>query len=477
MHRGQFKATSFSKVFANYFPMQTSANSHVYEQDLLRDRVWDAYYNIPLARGVITRFATSVVGTGIKHHSNINQEVLGITQEEKIKKDREIDFLINSIINSKDCDYYRVSNFYQLQRQAIITKLVDGGCLGLLSVRQRENENVLTIRNLESIQLCNENNQTNSSTLINGIEFDKNGVKAYHILKNHPYDVLQQNQEWVKIPAFSGIRQNVIYYYDKERAGQRTGISILSSILENLMQMDKMTEAKLTRAVLSAMLAVVFFNNKGIEEDDIQYDEDGNEITIENSHRTNDNRGFKWEAGMSYQADPEEGEPKLIDPKPDETYKEFVDVLLNEVGSAIGMPRSILTGEFRSNYTASRGELLEFWKEIRMIRSNLVADYCQPYKEQILLQAVMDKKIHLKGFLTDKKMRTAWCNSRWEGQPMGMIDPLKEIKSYNLAVDSKFMTKTTATRNIDGSSYDENIAVLARERDLEKKKLKDDENV
>lgn len=468
-----YRATGHDKVFKNYYPDPSDANAHIayYEREELTNRSWDAYRNIPLARGIIDKFATSVVGSGLTHHSNVDKEVLGLTDEEKLQKDKEIDLIINNHIQTKECDYYRVSNFYQLQRQAIISKMVDGSVLGLLSERERDGETFLTIKNIEGIQLSNKNNAVDTHELQGGVKFGKNGIEEYHILKRHPNSSYNLGQKWIVIPAYTGIRQNVLHYYDKERSGQRSGVTILASILENLMQMDKMTEAKLTRAVLASMLAIVFHknDNKGLEEEGIQFDENGNEIFVPSDHISEDKKDVLWKAGMIYQADSDEGTPTLIDPRPDETYKDFIDVLLNEIGSAVGMPKSVMVNEFRANYTASRGELLEFWKTIRYIRSGLNSDYNQPYKEAILLHAVANGKIQLDGFLTDRNKRRAWCRSRWEGQPMGMIDMVKEIKAYKMAKDEGFMTGTTVSKNIDGSSYDENLDVAIRESVKEKK--------
>ncbi|MNN87005.1 hypothetical protein D3C81_2044940 [compost metagenome] len=52
---------------------------------------------------------------------------------------------------------------------------------------------------------------------------------------------------------------------------------------------------------------------------------------------------------------------------------------------------------------------------------------------------------------------------------MGMIDMVKEIKAYKMAKDEGFMTGTTVSKNIDGSSYDENLDVAIRESVKEKK--------
>ena len=469
-----YRATGTDKVFQNYNPYESDANSHLAydEKQTLTTRSWDAYRNIPLARGIINKFATSVVGNGLTHHANIDKEILSISDEEKLLKDNEINRIIDNHIETKECDYYRLSNFYQLQRQAMVSKLVDGSVLGLLSVKKRDDENFLTIKNIEGIQLSNKDSAMDSHHLQGGIEFDSDGIKNYHFSKQHPSSTYDFTSSWEVVPAYNGIKQNVLHYFEKERSGQRSGVSILASVLEQLMQMDKMTESKLTRAVLSSMLAIVFHRKEGVEQDQIQFDENGNEVLSEETHFDKKDQRFSWKAGMTYQAEPDEGTPTLIDPKPDETYKEFFEVLLNEVGSALNMPRSLIINEFRSNYTASRGELLEFWKEIRYIRSGLVSDYCQPYKEMILLQSVMDGKIKLEGFLTSREKRRAWCNSRWEGQPMGMIDPVKEIKAYKLAKEEGFMTGTTATKNIDGSSYGENLDVAIRESKKEKKLFK-----
>lgn len=467
-----YKASTRTKVFSSYRPYETDANSFIDEKDTLATRGWDNHRNNPIARGIIETLVTSIAT--LKHHSNLNQEVLGISDEQREQKEKEIEEIFDQTANHKECDYYRLSNFEQLQQQAMRTMLVDGSCLGILSTKQRENENFLTIKNVEGIQLQNKNNRQDSEKMQGGIEFNSNGIKAYWFLKYHPYNSINKNiEKWIRIPAYSGIRQNVLHLYEKERAGQRSGVGLLSSVLENVFMLDKMADAKLQRAVIGAMIALVIYNeNKnGSLDKDVDVDENGNVITSTKPNYDETEKALKWEAGMTLElGDGQKAE--LIDPKPDETYKEFVETHMDFIASGVGIPASVIKKKFNSNYTASRGELLEAFKKVKQYRLSLEADYCQPYKEMVLLQAVLDGKIVLDGFLTDRAKRIAWCRSRWEGQPMGMIDPLKEIKSYQIAHDEGFVTGATISTNINGSSYDDNLRRQIREAKLEKKLFK-----
>ena len=88
----------------------------------LRQRCRDLYMGVPLATGALKTCRTNVVGSGLKLKSQVDYEVLGMTEEAA----RELESLIEREFalwaDSPACDLERLDNFYELQQLACVMK-------------------------------------------------------------------------------------------------------------------------------------------------------------------------------------------------------------------------------------------------------------------------------------------------------------------------------------------------------------------
>ena len=125
----------------------------------------------------------------------------------------------------------------------------------------------------------------------------------------------------------------------------------------------------------------------------------------------------------------------------------------------------MLLKEFNSNYSASRGALLEAWEAYKMRRVWLVDGFCQPVYELWLAEAVARGRISAPGFLTDPIIRQAYLGSEWIGPSQGQLDPTKEVSAAVTAVENGFSTREAESIKLNGSEYSRNVDKLTTENE------------
>lgn len=467
-----FEASSNHKpVFRNFNPTSGNADTTIDELSTLSNRQWFLYNNSGFARGIVETSVNSAVGTGLVKHPTIDRHILGLTAEQADKWQRNTKARFDIYCKSKEVDFYRLSDFTQLQQQALTTMLVDGDAIGIMTNLDRESvPNSVSVKLIEGRQLSNKDSVMDSEKLAGGVGLDKNGISEYHISKKHPNSIdFSTVQEWVVIKAYSGIRQNIVHLMDKKRAGQRRGIGFLAPVIENLLQLKRMTEAELTSVITTSMLVAFIKSDKRFEDededgiDDIEYDSDHNEYKLGN--------------GTIIRLDSGE-EMQMFDPKKrNDTFVPFMNSVIEEICAATQIPPEVLVKKFTSSYSASRGALLEMWKFIKRLRHTLVSDFAQPIYETWLLHEILEGRIKAKGFLTDYYARKAWSGGLWHGDPQGLLNPQNEVKASILAIDNNLSTYSTETQRLNGGNFDQNIERLTKEREEVDNSLIKEKNV
>lgn len=152
--------------------------------------------------------------------------------------------------------------------------------------------------------------------------------------------------------------------------------------------------------------------------------------------------------------------------RPNSNFDGFVRAVSAQIGAALEIPYEVLMSMFNSNYSASRAALLEFWKAVRMHRSWLINDFCQPVFEEFMCEAVAKGRIKAPGFFSDPLIRKAYCSAKWTGPSQGQIDPLKEVTAAVVRVQNGFSTRDTEALELNGSSYYANVGQLRTENKL-----------
>lgn len=317
-------------------------------------------------------------------------------------------------------------------------------------------------------------NTNNGNKIYDGVEVDGSGLAvAYWVRNTYPREISQEQTKWQRIEAVG--RQtglpNILHIMDSERPDQYRGVPYLAPVIEMLLQLRRYTESELMAALVQSFFTAWIVTNT--DKTAIPTNEVGGGdiagVPVENpdtdniSHSDNE---YEMGPGQVYHLGPDEdikfGSPNV----PTAGFDTFVKTMCKMVGSGLEQPYEVLLKEFSSNYSASRGALLEAWEAYKMRRVWLVDGFCQPVYELWLAEAVARGRIKAPGFFDDPLLRAAWCGARWIGPVQGTLDPKKEVEAAILQVHHGFRTHEQVARELGGGDWEENVEQLKHENEM-----------
>jgi lambda family phage portal protein len=432
----------------------------------LRQRSRDLYMGVPLATGAVKTCRTNVVGGGLRLKSQVDYEVLGISEEEASKLESKIEREFALWADSPACDIERLDNFYELQQLAFLNWLMSGDVIVTLPVTKRINMPYdLRICLIEADRLSNPAGNTNPR-IVGGVEVNEAGeVVAYHISTHHPLSFEAIETKWTRVEAYGAKtgRRNVLHVMNRERIGQRRGVPFLAPVIEALKQLGRYTDAELVAAVVSGMFTVF------IEKESASSETALGEIIPEKQQVDSADDGT-LELAPGAIIDLNEGEKaKELNPgRPNTAFDGFVIAICRQIGAALEIPYELLVKNFNASYSASRGALLEAWKMFKMYRTWLANDFCQPIFEEWLAEAIAKGRIPAPGFFADPIIRKAYCGAEWNGPAQGLLNPVQEVTAAEKRVANGFSTRDRETMELTGGDFYKNVQQLKREEQLMK---------
>ena len=433
---------------------------------LLRERSRDLYAGGgPLGRGAIDRLVLNAIGNGLKLNVRIDPEILGMSDSESREWALTVENEFDCWSSSKDCDITRMLSFGELQSLAMKSVLLDGECLVLLPVTSEG----LRIQLIESDRLNTPMNAT-GRMIDEGVELDEYGSPiAYWITNRNPESELtnQPRLEYKRVSMFganSGTR-NVIHLMQHERIGQHRGVPFLAPVIEVLRQLGRYTDAELMAALIGGIYAIFFEHER----------RDNELVSTPEEYASESGLGeVKGLEGISQEQMygaimdlPEGVKPVSMSPsRPNTSFDAFVQSLVRQIGSALGLPAELILMQFTSSYSASRGALLEAWKLFRYWRTWFAENFCQAIYEEWLTLMVSAGRIKAPGYYDSRVKQKAYAWAEWTGPAQGQLDPVKEVNAAVLRVQNGFSTRQRETSELTGEDYELNVKQLRREEEL-----------
>jgi len=444
----------------NWRPKQTSVNEELsYDLPDLRTRSRDLARNVPIATGAINTVVTSVVGDGLVLQSQIDQEALGLTpdQAESWQRQAEREFAIWS----RRPDFTSRLNFDELQ-ELVFRAVLESGDIFVARRRRKDRQDTygLKLQLIEADRVSNENNGSNSSTLVDGIELDTDGVPvAYHISSRYPDDVGRGvKREWRRFEAGSSLtgQPQILHLYKQLRPDQARGIPYLSPVVEAIKQLGDYAEAEVRAAVISAMFTV--FVKPGMVSDD------GDADFVGTTEGVDPNSEIALGNGAIVDLGPNE-DVVFADPKrPNTAFDGFVTAMSRHIGVALELPYEMLLKSFTASYSASRAALEMAWQMFRTRRSWLAWKFCQPVYEWVITEAVASGRLSAPGYFDDPIIREAWLGSDWIGPSRIQLDPGKEAAADLIDLGMGVTTRQQIIMERKGGSFEQKHQQLVREQ-------------
>jgi lambda family phage portal protein len=430
---------------------------------LLRERSRDLVMGgANIATGALRTKRTNVVGPGLRLKPTIDYEFLKMSDEDAKTWERTVTREFEFYAGSVNCDSMRLNNFYELQALAFYNKMLSGDVFALLPYKPRPGFPYdLRIQLLEADRIGTPPDKLLNPDISQGVEVKDGEVKAYYIFNMHPgrYDF---DNTYKRVPAFGARtgRRNVLHLMDAERVGQSRGVPILAPVMESLRQVGSYTQAELRAAVVGSLMTVFVktITPEGAtgEESYAQEDDD------------KDKDPYKLGYGSIVQLGVDEDISVAAPGRPNTAFDGFVNSIFRQIGAALGIPFELLQLHFGASYSASRGALLEAWKEFRAERTWFANDFCQPVYEEWLAEAVAKGRIYAPGFFNDPVVRAAYCKAEWHGPSQGQLDPLKEVNAARVRINEGLSTREREAAELTGTDFNTNHRQRVREEKMRK---------
>lgn len=255
---------------------------------------------------------------------------------------------------------------------------------------------------------------------VDGCRIDAWGnVTEWHLLDRHPGELVAgwpNNGQWIQ-------SRFVTHWPNAPRPGQIRGVGYVLPALELFAILRRYTLATLTAAETAASIAAIL---------ETQMPASGTARQLDLLESFPIVRGMAIAAPDGWRASQMKAE------HPTSTFDVFERCILKQIGSTIDMPYILaVMDSSESTYSAARGDRLQFGDRIKIDREAL---------ERVVLdrlfRAWLDEAALVPGLIPDGlPLRSTW-NWTWSWPGQSLIDPLKEATAELIQLQAR--TKTFA---------------------------------
>jgi len=427
----------------------------------LRQRSRDLNRNDAHASAITGTVVANVVGTGLRPQSRPDADALALRLDDVTLFARAAERAWRRWCPTADSQ--NRMDFYEIQA-LVKRQILENGevfVLPLMLKNDRTRRYRLALEIIEADRVETPPSLRGNPNVRDGVELGERGEPiAYHIRKHHPGDVILgqsriwQN-EWVRYPAVNKAgRKNVLHLYAVKRPGQTRGEPFFAPVLSAFKDLGDFMEAEIVAArVAACFVAFVTKTDPNVEFTGHQTDASGNRIE-------------SMEPGMVQYLGAGEsinfGDPK----RPSGTFEPFVLAVLRSIGASLGLPLELVLKDFsRTNYSSARAALLEARRYFRADQTWLASRLCQPCYEWVLEEAWLNEDLPAVNLFGDQ--REDWLRASWIAPGWGWVDPVKEVESSKLAIESRLSTLADECA-AQGRDWEDVLVQQKREQDRRK---------
>lgn len=457
-----YKGASFTRrAGALWRSWERSADAEFLpEQSTLRARSRHQYRNNPLAKGGIDTLTTWVVGDGLQCRPRLNRAVFLETlgwDTEQVKRAQAL--LLRSWLRfaeNRECDLERQSpDIYGLQTLAFRSQLMSGDILTLLPMISRAPGAYETkIQLVEADRISNPGNKIDTPTLKGGVQLDNHGAPySYWVQEFHPGDTYRS--PWRQILAFgraSG-RVNAWLEFERLRPGQTRGIPYLANALEPMAQLERYQDQELMAAIVGGSLTVLLKTTGAQGLAPTMGVQPIGALTPAQTQAAMQNYGLDY--GAFVQLQPGE-DAEIVDPKrPNTAFGDFIKSNVISLFAGLGLSAEVALKNFDKSFTASRAEINEVWKYVKVRRWQFSHSWCAPIYEAVITEDVVKGRLSLPGFLDDVAMRNAYLSALWLGPTPGTLNPVAEVEAAKKRIEIGVSSIEREAAELTGADWED----------------------
>lgn len=423
------------------------------------------------ARGLIRRFVTNVINTGLHLEAVPDESILGMEEDALAGWSEHVENRFHLWEKSpRLCDHTERRSFGALQAAGYMEALVAGDVLVVLRQDQRTGlPRVHLVRGSAVQSPLQEPRRGNR--IEHGVELDDLG-------RHVAYWIQQRDGSSKRLPAYgerSGRRIAWLVYGTEKRLDEVRGEPILSLVLQSLREIDRYRDSVQRKAVINSMLAMFI---KKTEDKPGSMPITGGAVrrgTVVEQSASGGERSFhvaehipglvldQLQHGEEPHAFPSHGT--------DEKFGDFEEAIVQGFAWATETPPEILKLAFSNNYSASQAAINEYKMFLNRVRVGWGDDFCAPIYQEWLLSETLTQKVLAPGLLeawrdpSQYDVHAAWIASEWAGQIKPAVDLSKLVRGYNEMVDGGFITRDRAARELTGMKFSKIVKRLRIENE------------
>lgn len=459
------------------------------DYDILRIRSWQSYLESEISQTVLNKFATWVVGAGLKLQSEPNKVSLqteGINLEtEDFNEKVEARYTIWA--NSKYSSYSNMETLNSIQEVAFKNAIIGGDVLVIL--RYRKNKGV-SVQLIDGTHVCSPTYGNDyyagvserGNEIRHGIEINSNGEHVAFYVKKKDYT-------YERVPAknSAGFTIAFLLYGNRFRLDNHRGLPLISAVLETLAKLDRYKEATVGTAEETSKIAYQVVHQQfstgenplakqlskafdaDATSDELPVDVQGKQLANQVAATTN-KQAYNMPIGSKIETI--QGNSKELQ------FKDFYTTNINIVCAAIGIPPEVALSKYDSNFSASRAALKDWEHTINVKRKKFTEQFLKHVYDLWLHIQILENKVPSIGYLSaynnDNIMALeAYRNCRFVGASIPHIDPMKEVEAVRLKLGDKgksipLITVERATEELSGGESDSNMEQFAKEYEMAK---------
>lgn len=420
------------------------------QRDIIRSRARDLERNSDMAESIIGSFERNVTGLGMKLQAKVEKDD---GTEDKILN-KKIEELWNEWCHSRNCDVTGAQSFQEMQLMAMRRLIVDGG---IIFVKVYTRDGIvpfqLQAREVDDLDISKNSlpSLNNKNRIVEGIELNSyNKPVAYYLKKYSPDGFYLGESERIEA-------SRVIFLWRKTRPTQIREISPMSNTINRIRDVNEYVEAVSVKERILACLSVFITKQQpsGIGRGTLRDKQSGYKMkTIS--------------PGMIQELEPGESVSAVNPSGQSSNAKDFVNMQQRMAGGGQGLSYEAASRDMSQvNYSSARQGLLEDQKTYSIWQTFIKDKLCYETYTEFIISAVLCGELNIKDFWQKKRnyMKHEWITPGWS-----WIDPLKEVKANQTAIDSNMDTlaNVCGSRGLD---WKEVIEQRAKEKQYEKELL------
>jgi lambda family phage portal protein len=448
----------------------------LYEMDYwtLRERSNQLYTENIYAAGIVERLVTNMVSTGLMPAAKPYERILGVPEGSLSDWSDRVDELFELwATNPRLVDHAGREQYGEKQATAYREALIGGDILCVLHVDPVTGLPQIQHISGGAVQGAGDPAQIPTGNEVKqGVELDKRG-------RHVAYWVRDDDGKETRIPARgekTGRLMAWLYYGSRKRMAEVRGMTLLAIHIQSTKEIDRYRDATQRKAGLNATVAMV------VEKDQERIGSRSmtggavKRTEVQTTDTDGTPRQFKLNQYMPGMVMEELQYGEKLKPfstqGTDVNFAQFEASIVSAIAWSEEIPPEILKLSYSSNYSASQAAINEFKLTQHKVRTRNSNEYCRPLYEDWFTGMVLVGKIPADTYMaaltdpTQWDVKGAWLATEWSGSVKPSTDIVKTVNAFTMMVEQGFMTRSRATRELNGTKFSDNVRQLARENEM-----------